>query len=59
MDIRKAFRRDSKINKRQNGMRVVNKSIFTIQEEEKKRSLQIKKEREEKERSISSMPDWL
>lgn len=50
MKIDKATRRDSKIDRRKNGMRIDNRSIFTIQEVEKKRSQQIKKEREEKER---------
>jgi hypothetical protein len=53
MKIDKALRRDDKINQRRNGMVVDNRSIFTIQEEQKKKAEQIRLERELKERMKS------
>jgi hypothetical protein len=50
MKLEKALQRDRKINKRRSGMKVDNRSIFTIQEIQKKKADEIKREREEKER---------
>lgn len=51
--IEKALKRDRKINKRRFGMRVENRSIFTIQEVEKKKSEEMKRQREEKEKRLN------
>lgn len=56
MNIFKAFRRDKKIQKRKNGMRVTNRSIFTIEEVKKKKSEEIRKNREAKDLLINM---WL
>jgi hypothetical protein len=48
MNINKANNRDRKINKRKYGMLIDNRNIFILEEEQKKRSLQIKKERKNK-----------
>ena len=48
MNIYKACRRERKINKRKNNL-VGGKSVFTIQDEQRKRSEEIKKQRKLKE----------
>lgn len=50
MKIEKAIKRDHKIHQRKNGMRINGRSIFTIQEIEKKRTEERKRQQEEKER---------
>ena len=52
MKLEKACRRQQKINKRKNGMRVDNKSIFTLEEVKRNKALEIKKKREEKEKQL-------
>jgi hypothetical protein len=54
MDIRKALRRDKKISKRTRGMITESRSVFSIQEEMKKRSEEIKNRRKEKEEYIAN-----
>lgn len=49
MKIHKALKRDKKIQRRKSGHTMDNRSIFLLEEEKKKRALQIRKEREEKE----------
>jgi hypothetical protein len=49
MNIEKALKRERQQEKRKNGMRVHNKSIFTIQEVQKKKSDLIKERRKQKE----------
>lgn len=46
MNINKAIKRDRKIKRRRYGHKVDGKSIFTIQEKQKQRAEQIKRERE-------------
>lgn len=50
-NIDKAFRRDSKINRRKNGHQVDNRNIFILEEEKKKRKEEWDKRRKEKEAS--------
>lgn len=52
LNINKINKRDSKINKRKNGMRISGRSIFTLEEVKKKKAEKIKKEREAKERLL-------
>lgn len=56
MNILKAFRRDKKIQKRKNGMRVTNRSIFTLEEVKRKKYEEIRKNREAKDLLINM---WL
>jgi hypothetical protein len=52
MNLKKSSSRDNKINRRRSGHIVNNRSIFTIVDTQKKKSLQIKKERELKEQLL-------
>jgi hypothetical protein len=52
MDIKKAQRRDRKRVKRVKGMQVDGRSIFLTQEIQKRKSEEIKREREEKEKLL-------
>ena len=49
MNINKALKRERQQKKRKNGMRVDNKSIFTIQEVQKKKAELIRERRKQKE----------
>jgi len=49
MNLHKALERERKQHKRKNGMVIDSKSVFTIQQIQKERAEQLKKEREEKE----------
>ena len=49
MNLRKAIERERKQHKRKTGMVVDSKSVFTIQQIQKKRAEQLKEEREKKE----------
>ncbi len=53
MDYRKAQRRDVKIKRRKTGMRIDGRSIFVIQEVERKKADEIRKAREEKEELLN------
>ena len=46
--VNKSLNRERKIQKRNSGMKIGSKSVFQIQEEQKKRSEEIKRRREEK-----------
>jgi hypothetical protein len=46
--VSKSLNRERKIQKRNTGMKIGSKSVFQIQEEQKKRSEEIKRRREEK-----------
>jgi hypothetical protein len=50
------MRRENKIQKRRNGMRISNRSIFTLEEIKKKKAEEIRMERErlEKEERLNS-----
>lgn len=52
MDINKASRRDSKLNKRKNRMPVDGKSVFLIKEIQKRKSDELRRKREEKEKLL-------
>lgn len=45
MKVSKAMRRDRKFKKRKYGMKIDNKNIFLLEEEKRKKALQIKQER--------------
>ena len=47
MKLNKALRREKRWKKKKDGMRVDSRSVFTIQEEQKKRADKVKKERRE------------
>jgi hypothetical protein len=51
-NLKKSLNRERKIQRRRTGMVIDNRSIFTVQEIQKKKSIQIKKEREEKEKML-------
>jgi len=53
MKLQKAVKRDRKINRRQNGHLEDGRSVFTIQEEQRKRADKIKQERAEKEKRLN------
>ena len=57
MNLTKAIQRDREINKRKNGHRVDNRSIFLLEEQKKKKAEQIRKEREAKEKLILELED--
>jgi hypothetical protein len=53
-NLRKSHNRDRKIEQRRYGHQVDNRSIFVIQELEREKAIRIKREREEKERSLET-----
>jgi hypothetical protein len=55
LNLNKALNRERKIRKRRSGMRIDNRSIFTLEEVKKNRALKIKKEREEKEKLLEEI----
>jgi hypothetical protein len=53
MNLNKASKRDRKINKRRGGQLEDSRSVFVIEQEQKKRAKKIKQERKQKEKRIS------
>lgn len=53
MKLEKSVRRDRKISRRRGGHREDGRSVFTIQEEQRKRAEKIRREREEKEKRLN------
>jgi hypothetical protein len=56
LDISKCNRRDGKLNRRKDGMRISGKSIFVLEEQKKKKAEKIKQERLQKERMQTDEP---
>jgi hypothetical protein len=56
VNLKKAFSRDRKRDRRNQGMVIDNKSIFILEEEKRKKAEEIKRRREEKEEQLNVMP---